>query len=64
MQNALAGSKGAMFFQKKWTERKPLTIGKDLAMHRGALIAAICVGLLQTYQPRVSVVVPALSMTS
>jgi hypothetical protein len=39
------GSKGVMFFQKKWTERKSLKIAKDLVMHRGALIAAICVGL-------------------
>ncbi len=38
MQNALAGSKGVMFFQKKWTERKPLTIAKDLAMPRGLVV--------------------------
>src|SRR5260370_42566575 len=37
--------KGVMFIQKKWTERNSLKIAKDLAMHRGVLIAAICVGL-------------------
>jgi hypothetical protein len=37
MQNALAGSKGVMFFQKKWTERKPLSVlggtAEDICSH-------------------------------